>query len=68
VVGRFGTILGEHDVNIASMQVGRDGPRGNAMMILAVDDAVGDEVLARLRAVDGMSDLRYVELRGGSDS
>ena len=36
VVGRFGTILGEHDVNIASMQVGRDGPRGNAMMILAV--------------------------------
>jgi D-3-phosphoglycerate dehydrogenase / 2-oxoglutarate reductase len=68
VVGRFGTILGEHDVNIASMQVGRDGPRGNAMMILAVDDAVGDDVLARLRDVDGMSDLRYVELSGGSDS
>jgi D-3-phosphoglycerate dehydrogenase len=68
VVGRFGTILGEHDVNIASMQVGRDGPRGNAMMILAVDDAVGADVLARLREVPGMSDLRYVELRGGSDS
>ena len=30
------------------------------MMILAVDDAVGDDVLARLREVDGMSDLRYV--------
>ena len=67
VVGRFGTILGEHDVNIASMQVGRDGPRGNAMMILAVDDQVGDDVLLRLREVDGMSDLRYVELRGDSD-
>src|SRR5207245_938850 len=38
VVGRVGSILGEHDVNIASMQVGRDAPRGNAMMILAVDD------------------------------
>jgi hypothetical protein len=37
------------------------------MMILAVDDAVGDDVLNRLRAVDGMSDLRYVELSGGSD-
>jgi len=67
VVGRFGTILGEHDVNIASMQVGRDGPRGNAMMILAVDDHVGNDVLTRLREVDGMSDLRYVELKGDSD-
>jgi D-3-phosphoglycerate dehydrogenase len=67
VVGRFGTILGEHDVNIASMQVGRDAPRANAMMILAVDDRVADEVLARLSEVDGMSDLRYVEL-GGSES
>jgi len=67
VVGRFGTILGEHDVNIASMQVGRDAPRANAMMILAVDDRVADDVLARLSEVDGMSDLRYVEL-GGSES
>ena len=64
IVGKVGSILGEHDVNIASMQVGRDAPRGNAMMILAVDDRVGAEVLARLREVDGMSDLRYVELGG----
>ncbi len=64
----MGTILGEHDVNIASMLVGRDAPRGRAMMILAVDDAVGDKVLEHLRGVDGMSDLHYVELRGGGDS
>ncbi|GAC1683111.1 MAG: phosphoglycerate dehydrogenase [Candidatus Dormibacteraceae bacterium] len=62
VVGSFGTILGKHDVNIASMQVGRDAPRGNAMMILAVDDRVAEDVLAKLREVGGMSDLRYVEL------
>ena len=68
VVGSFGMILGEHDVNIASMQVGRDAPRGNAMMILAVDDAVGPDVLSRLREVAGMSDLRYVELGGAPDS
>jgi len=67
VVGRVGSILGEHDVNIASMQVGRDAPRANAMMILAVDDQVAPEVLSRLREVEGMSDLRYVELLGGSD-
>ncbi|HSS94580.1 MAG TPA: phosphoglycerate dehydrogenase [Candidatus Dormibacteraeota bacterium] len=68
VVGSFGTILGKHDVNIASMQVGRDAPRRNAMMILAVDDPVGADVLDRLRDVAGMSDLRYVELGGPSDS
>jgi D-3-phosphoglycerate dehydrogenase len=62
VVGRVGSILGEHDVNIASMQVGRAAPRGNAMMILAVDDRVPSDVLQRLSEVGGMSDLRYVEL------
>ena len=67
VVGKVGSILGEHDVNIASMQVGRDAPRGNAMMILAVDDRVAPGVLTRLREVEGMSDLRYVELLQHSD-
>jgi len=68
IVGRVGTILGEHDVNIASMQVGRDAPRGRAMMILAVDDPVGERVMAHLRGVDGMSDLHYVDLKGATDS
>ena len=60
VVGRVGTILGEQDINIASMQVGRDAPRGRAMMVLAVDDPVPERVLELLRGVEGLSDLRYV--------
>jgi len=67
VVGRIGTILGENDINIASMQVGRDAPRGQAMMILAVDDVVDARVLGLLRGVFGMSDLRYLELGGAAD-
>jgi D-3-phosphoglycerate dehydrogenase / 2-oxoglutarate reductase len=63
VVGQVGTILGAHDINIASMQIGRDAPRANAMMILAVDDAVPEEVQAKVRGVPAMADLRYVELR-----
>lgn len=62
VIGRIGTILGEHDINIASMHVGRDAPRGRAMMMLTVDEPVGDPVLNKLKGVYGMSDLRYVEL------
>jgi D-3-phosphoglycerate dehydrogenase len=62
VIGRIGTILGESDINIASMQVGRDAPRGRAMMVLTVDEPVPEVVLKRLRDVFGMSDLHYVEL------
>jgi D-3-phosphoglycerate dehydrogenase len=65
MIGRIGTILGESDVNIASMQVGRDAPRGMAMMILTVDDPVDDVLLDRLGNVAGVSSLRYVELGGG---
>jgi D-3-phosphoglycerate dehydrogenase len=62
VVGRIGTILGESDINIASMQVGRDAPRGRALMILTVDDPVGEEVLDHLRQIPALSELRYLEL------
>lgn len=62
VIGRIGTILGENDINIASMQVGRDAPRGRAMMMLTVDEPVGETVVNKLKGVYGMSDLRYVEL------
>jgi D-3-phosphoglycerate dehydrogenase len=62
VIGEIGTILGRNDVNIASMQLGRDAPRGRAMMVLTVDEQVGEVTLGALGAIDGMSDLRYVEL------
>ena len=65
VIGQIGTILGAADVNIASMQLGRDAPRGMAMMILTIDDPVAEAVLEQLRGVTGMSDLRYVELGRG---
>jgi D-3-phosphoglycerate dehydrogenase len=62
VVGRIGTILGENDINIASMQVGRDAPRGRALMILSVDDPVNQVILERLRQIPALSELRYLEL------
>jgi D-3-phosphoglycerate dehydrogenase len=67
VIGHIGTILGEADVNIASMQVGRDAPRERAMMFVTVDEPVSERVLARLSQVSGISDLRYVELSSPHD-
>jgi D-3-phosphoglycerate dehydrogenase len=53
MVGRIGSILGSHDVNIASMHVGRSTRRGNAIVVLLLDDDVAPEVLDEVtKAVD----------------
>jgi D-3-phosphoglycerate dehydrogenase len=62
MIGQVGTLLGQADVNISSMQVGRRAPRGEALMILAVDEPVGPAVLERLRAVPNMADVRLIRL------
>jgi D-3-phosphoglycerate dehydrogenase / 2-oxoglutarate reductase len=45
MVGRIGSILGRHNVNIASMHVGRRTRRGRAIVVLLLDDDVPAEVL-----------------------
>ena len=45
MVGRIGSILGRHNVNIASMHVGRRTRRGRAIVVLLLDDDVPGEVL-----------------------
>lgn len=62
VIGRVGATLGEANINIAALQLGRDAPRGRAVMIVAVDDEVPEAVRQRLAAVEGMSNISYVEL------
>lgn len=45
MVGRIGTILGRHNVNIASMHVGRRSRRGNAIVVLLLDEDVPADVV-----------------------
>ena len=65
LVGRVGTLLGAHDVNISSMQVGRLHPRGDALMILTLDDPVPDEVRARIGAFTDINAVRTARLGVG---
>jgi D-3-phosphoglycerate dehydrogenase len=48
VIGNLGSTLGTHGINIASMQIGRDKPGGQALSFLQIDDDPGPEVLAEL--------------------
>lgn len=51
MIGQVGTALGQADVNIAYMQVGREAPRGRAIMVLGLDDSVPPSVLEQLRTI-----------------
>lgn len=62
LVGRVGTLLGESDVNISSMQVGRLHPRGDALMILTLDDPVPDAVRDRIGAFADVDQVRTARL------
>jgi L-serine deaminase len=62
IIGTVGQLLGEADVNISSMQVGRSGPRGHALMLLSVDDPIPPAVVARLRAIHNFAAVKVLKL------
>ncbi len=62
VIGKVGTILGKLNINISAMTVGRDTVRGDAVMILTVDDEVPQATLKQMISDAGLYDARYVKL------
>ena len=62
VVGRVGTALGENNVNIASMQVGRTEEGGTALMGLNVDTPISDALMERINAKAEVAEAWRIEL------
>jgi D-3-phosphoglycerate dehydrogenase len=62
IIGKIGSLLGSFNVNIASMQVGRKIVRGDAVMVLSLDDALPDGILQEILKVPGISDAYTVTL------
>jgi D-3-phosphoglycerate dehydrogenase len=48
VIGQLGTILGEGDVNIAGMQLGRNHPRGDAVSIMNLDSDIPEGTFKKI--------------------
>ena len=61
VVGVVGTLLGEHGINIAGIELGRD-ESGMAISFFHVDEAVPDDVLQELRSRDSIVSAHLVRL------
>ncbi|MEO7295748.1 MAG: phosphoglycerate dehydrogenase [Candidatus Limnocylindria bacterium] len=64
IVGAVGTMLAESGINISSLELSRLSERGEAMMFVSVDDPLDEDVLSRIRDVDGIIEARLVELPG----
>ena len=62
VIGRVGTILGEAEINIATMDVGRPSRGGTALMGLTLDSVVSPEVIERIRSEIEAGPARFIVL------
>ncbi|GAM08142.1 D-3-phosphoglycerate dehydrogenase [Geobacter sp. OR-1] len=49
MIGKIGTIMGQHEINIASMNLGRSEKKGEAMVILSLDSAVPQVVVDEIK-------------------
>ena len=56
-IGKIGTTLGNHRVNIADMTLGRKKQGGDAMVVLNIDGEVPAEAINELRATNEIVDV-----------
>jgi D-3-phosphoglycerate dehydrogenase len=62
MIGKIGTMLGEANINIAAMQVGRKEEGGQAVMLLSVDKAIPADILDRIKSLPDIDQVRSIEL------
>jgi D-3-phosphoglycerate dehydrogenase len=66
MIGRIGTIMGQHEINIGSMNLGRREKKGEAMVILSLDSAVQPNVLTEIQIATEATFIKAVHMRVGA--
>ncbi|MCC7553569.1 MAG: phosphoglycerate dehydrogenase [Methanobacteriaceae archaeon] len=61
-IGKIGTLLGEDNINVGIMQVGRELDSGKAIMILTLDEEVPNELIDKLKDLDNIYDAVKLKL------
>ncbi|MBI5285006.1 MAG: phosphoglycerate dehydrogenase [Chloroflexi bacterium] len=61
MIGAVGTFLGEHDINISFMRVGRTAVRGRALMAVGLDDPISPELVELLARVPNIVSARVTK-------
>jgi D-3-phosphoglycerate dehydrogenase / 2-oxoglutarate reductase len=62
IVGRIGTLLGSHGVNIATMSLSRNQAGGSALTVLNLDTAPSEELLAEIRTSGDIHSAQVIKL------
>jgi D-3-phosphoglycerate dehydrogenase len=68
VIGRVGTVLGEHQVNIANFALGRgaetatNNGAGSAIAVVQVDGDITPAVIAALEGIEAVTRVRLIQL------
>ncbi len=61
IIGKVGTILGNHDINIGGLCLSRH-ITGEEMAFVSVDSLISKDVLAEIRSIDGMIEASVIQL------
>jgi D-3-phosphoglycerate dehydrogenase / 2-oxoglutarate reductase len=62
VIGRVGTLMAQHNVNIGEWRLGRDKPGGQAISFINLDSEPPQEVLDELETIEGVTGVKLVQL------
>jgi D-3-phosphoglycerate dehydrogenase len=62
MVGRVGTLLGGHGVNIATMSLSRNQAGGTALTVLNLDTAPSEKLLREIRANEDIHSAQVIQL------
>jgi D-3-phosphoglycerate dehydrogenase len=61
-IGAIGQITGNADINISSMHLGRLKPRGQALLVLTLDEPLPEEQQQQILAIPDVYNVKQVEL------
>ncbi len=50
-IGAIGSLFGKNNVNVATFNLGRDRPGGNAIALIEIDEPISDAVLTEIRTL-----------------
>jgi len=62
LIGAVGRITGDADINISYMHLGRLQPRGQALMVLALDEALPEEQQQQILSLPDVHTVKLVKL------
>ncbi|MBR3117855.1 phosphoglycerate dehydrogenase [Oceanobacillus profundus] len=62
VIGRMGSTIAKHQINIATMQVDRSDIGGNAIMVLTIDKHLETEAMEELKSLEEIKEVTSIDL------